>query len=98
MRELHRLVIDVNLLSNKKTFAFINFLGRAVWSSFKLNEVFAVAGNKTYQWIERRDVPYIASWCIRAGLTVNANQLLGEAVEFSYVYWFGCECTLELPP
>ena len=87
--ELHKLVIDVNLLSNKKTLLFINFTRTCRLSSFVKRSI-RRSPKQTYQWIERRDAPYIASWCIRAGLTMNANQLLAETLlnsSYGYLYF-----------
>ena len=83
--ELHNLVIDVNLLTNKKTLLLLISFGRALWSSILVKEVFAIASTKLLNGSNGGDEPYIASWCIRSGLTVNANQILAEKLLSSHM-------------
>lgn len=51
--ELHKLVIDVNLLENKKTLLLLVSLGLGLWSSILVIEVFNIA-KKTNQRIKWR--------------------------------------------
>jgi hypothetical protein len=83
--KLHELVVDGNLLRNHRTLLLSSSFGRPLWSSLALDYMIPAAVAKLGNGCTDLFTPMIATWCIRVGLSVDADSKLSEKLLRSHM-------------
>ena len=83
--QLHRLVVNGELIRNHRTCLLLYTFGRALWSSVYLPSLQILARQKLLNGAADLFEAHMAIWCIRSGLTVNYNLILTKTLLKSYM-------------